>query len=259
VKDCNEIRTLFADALYGDLSDDAKRSLDEHLQRCPKCSAIFKKLTRTVSLMERHERVDPGDEFWNGYWDRLSERMDIKKPSRHAWWMARAAAVLLLIGIGVVIGRYYFRPTPSISQNVGSATSTPTPPEISNVDQRVSQFLGRSQVLLLGLVNFDPQKEDLSAVNWQQQKKVSQDLILQAKTLQGELVSPEQRRLQKLVSDLEVVLLQIANLEAQHDLPGIELVKSGVDRKAILLKINLELMRPAPSEEQVSSRRKNAL
>jgi hypothetical protein len=58
------------------------------------------------------------------------------------------------------------------------------------------------------------------------------------------------RRLEKLVGDLELILMQIANLEEKEDLPEIELVKDGVDRKGLLLKINLEQMRTGRSTQQ---------
>jgi hypothetical protein len=67
--------------------------------------------------------------------------------------------------------------------------------------------------------------------------------VAESGQLQADLEGPDQQRLRELVADLEVILLQIANLEAQHDMPGIEMVQHGVERSAILLKINLEEMR----------------
>ena len=66
--------------------------------------------------------------------------------------------------------------------------------------------------------------------------------VKEAAFLKTELTSPDQQRLHNLIADLEVILLQIANLESQIDVDGIEMVKSGVDRRGILLKINLEEM-----------------
>ena len=50
------------------------------------------------------------------------------------------------------------------------------------------------------------------------------------------------------MTDLEVILLEIANLETEYDLPTIEMVKSGVDRRGVLLKINIEEMRKNESQ-----------
>jgi hypothetical protein len=97
-------------------------------------------------------------------------------------------------------------------------------------------------MLLLGLVNFDSDSEDAYALNLPYQKQISQNLVNEASFLKEELDAPAHQQLRDLIEDLEIILLQIANLESEHDLSGIELVKSGVDRRGILLKINLEEM-----------------
>jgi len=69
--------------------------------------------------------------------------------------------------------------------------------------------------------------------------------------------------LRLLVSDLEVILLQIANLESEHNLSTIEMVQSGVDRRGILLKINLEEMRQTethyPPSDVLEVKQENAI
>jgi hypothetical protein len=57
--------------------------------------------------------------------------------------------------------------------------------------------------------------------------------------LKGELSGRRQRRLQELISDLEVVLLQIANFESESDMSVIELVQDGIKSRGILFKIHL--------------------
>ncbi|HEY4490640.1 MAG TPA: hypothetical protein VI958_01525, partial [Acidobacteriota bacterium] len=115
-----------------------------------------------------------------------------------------------------------------------------------------SRFLERSETVLLALVNFDPDQEATETLNLGRQKALSQQLVREASYLQGQLKQPENRKLQKLVSDLQVILLQIANLEEKQDFPEIDLVKGGVDRKGILLKINLEQMRMVSQETEAS-------
>jgi hypothetical protein len=43
----------------------------------------------------------------------------------------------------------------------------------------------------------------------------------------------------QLMNQLELILLQIANLEAEHDLSAVELVRDGIARDGLLLKINI--------------------
>jgi hypothetical protein len=59
-----------------------------------------------------------------------------------------------------------------------------------------------------------------------------------------------------LITDLELILLQIANLESEYNIPEIEMVKSGVDRRGILLKINIEEMRRSQNHFNENDRSK---
>jgi hypothetical protein len=46
-----------------------------------------------------------------------------------------------------------------------------------------------------------------------------------------------------LISELEIILMQIANLEEQYDLESVELIRSGIEHKGILFKININQVR----------------
>ena len=82
------------------------------------------------------------------------------------------------------------------------------------------------------------------------QKQISQQLVKEADLLKQQLKNPAQHRLRELIIELEVILLQIANLETTNDLTGIELIKSGIDRNGILLKINLEEMKESNRKDK---------
>ena len=246
MKPCKEIRRSFIEALYGELDQETKQSFHAHLESCIKCRKAFRKMKRAMGVMSQRVRVEPEPQFWEGYYERLEKRMQEKVPQpvvTKTWknWMYHAAAVLLLVGIGVVLGRLWVPKESTIVQNPSVPQEAPIVQ--AKLEQRTQNFLGRSEVLLLGLVNYDPETEAQSNLDLRQQKMASQTLIQEATYLKKELKSSEDRRLEKLVTDLELILLQIANLEEQQDQPEIELVKDGVDRKGLLLKINLEQMR----------------
>ena len=249
MKPCKEVRRSFVNALYDELNEEENKNFKEHLQSCPKCSRAFRKMKRTLNVMSTRTRPEPPAQFWDGYYDKLEQRMQReKKASAFQWksWALRAAAVILLIGAGVIIGRMGRFDT----SLVDNKSTPPVPIAQVKLQQRTQDFLGRSQILLLGIVNFDPEKQDPAALDIGRQKQISGDLIHEATYLKKELSNTNDRRLEKLVGDLELILLQIKNLEEKEDLPEIELVKSGVDRKGLLLKINLEQMRSHSSPSQ---------
>jgi len=246
MKPCKNVRRTFVDALYGELNEQDRKAFDHHLESCEACTKSFARMKKTLSVMSRRTRTEPAQEFWNGYFDQLEQRMarERKQTKIRTWqrWAYRAAAVILLIGAGVILGRMS-RVLPGPDQPIAQAPPVQVPVQQAKLQQRTQEFLGNSEILLLGLIHFDPSKQDQAAIDIPRQKKISKDLVQEATYLQKELSQNRDRRLEKLVGDLELILVQIANLEEKEDLPGIEIVKSGVDRKGILMKINLEQMR----------------
>jgi hypothetical protein len=237
---------MFVDSLYGELEQQETLDFNKHLESCEACSKSFARMKRTLNVMSKRSRPEPGAEFWSGYWDHLEQRMQRERKATNVrtWqrWAYRAAAIILLIGAGIILGRMS-RTLPAPEQPVAQAPKVQVPVQQAKLQQQTQDFLGRSEILLLGIVHFDPSKQDQAAINIPRQKKISRGLVQEASYLKKELSQNKDRRLEKLVGDLELILVQIANLEEKEDLPEIEIVKNGVDRKGLLMKINLEQMR----------------
>ncbi len=256
MKACKKCRDLLPPALYGELESKEKTFFEDHLSSCPDCAAEFKGMTETLSMMVQRTRPDPGQNFWDGYWERLSSRMEKEDaaaetiiPPRRSFgrifslsprWVFQAAAAVALVVVGVFIGRTVFSPQQT-SIDIARQTTSLVPAESDPV-LRARDYIDRSKPVLLALVNYDASSEDSYALDLPLQKRVSQELVSQAGALKSELKEPGQRRLRELVSELETILLQIANLEAENDLEAVEFVKQGVESGGLLLKINMSEM-----------------
>jgi hypothetical protein len=268
MSDCQKFEDRFVDALYSELDPSSQQQLDEHLKQCSRCKDLFASLQNTLQIMDGREHPELPEEYWNQYDRSLEKRIADAKPQNVKWhsfgkipgWALKAAAAFILVGVGVLIGRYYMGPTTQ-PQIVERRTPPSTVQRVS-MDPETKRFLERSQVLLIGVVNLEPDADGNYPSDLSSQKKVSRDLIQEASVIKTKLKGPDKRRLNELVSDLELILLQIANLEAENDQPEIEMVKSGVDRKGVLFKINLEQMRmsgaakSAPEHEPKSGEKK---
>jgi len=253
MSECKKCRGHMLEALYGELEPAERDRYERHRRACPACAAEYAALAETLGLMDQRRRPDPGQEFWDGYWDRLSRRMvweataEGRRPStargaigrlfaglpRWSYQVAGAAALVL---VGVLIGSRLVGPrNPAPMTNAAAAG-----PSAAVV--QAGDFIDRSQVLLLGMVNYDPAKEDAYGFDLAGKKAVSHDLAAAAPALREKLNQPGERRLRDLVADLEVILMQIANLESGQDLDGVELIKQGVDSRGLILKIDLARM-----------------
>ena len=252
MSDCKKCQDLFGDAFYEELNAEQKNFLESHIRVCEGCESEYNEMTSTLKVMEKRTRPELEQAYWNGYWNKLARRMEDEKtltPKPESWWRAftfapkwafQTAAALLLVVLGIYLGKMIFSPSaPAVQQarQLPAVTSQAEP----NVEfaQRAQNYIERSKLILLALINFDPETEDSYALDLPHQQQVSRELVREASFLKQGIADSDQRRLRDLIADLEVILLQIANLESENDLEAIELVKIGVDSRGILLQIHV--------------------
>lgn len=251
-RECHE---LFVEALYGELAGSRRREFDDHLAGCEDCRGAFQRLGEVSALMDRRERPEPTRAEWTAFWNELEGRLtgstetgkrkgsflDRLLPVRMSW--AAGLAAVVLVALGIVIGQRVGGPA---NGDLGTHISTA---ERILLNERALNYLERSKVLLLGVVN-GGSIEPTSGLARKQE--ISRSLVTEAAGLKRELTAADEQRLKLLIADLEVILLQLANLEQTADIPALEIVRGGVERQGLLLKINLEQMRaqapPAPAD-----------
>jgi hypothetical protein len=154
------------------------------------------------------------------------------------------AAAVGLVTAGIFFGKWIWTQD-SASRSAPDSTISVSPQaskRLALLEERTQHCLQKSEVLLLALANFDPQTDDAMTLNLPYQRRISEALVKEASYLKSELSEPAERRLQDLISDLEVILLQIANLEDEYDLQDVEMLRSGVNKRGILFRIDLSRM-----------------
>ena len=251
MNECAKCRDLMAEALYGELTPEDEASFEAHLGSVRACASEFKAMTKTLKILERRERRDPGPEFWEGYWDRLGEA-----PGRESARGRRRSAPADAAGIFALFPAWACRaprPPPSSSSASSSEgpSSAPAPrssrpsshgprhgapgvEQASTPVLRAQDYFERSKLILLGLVNYDPGIQDAYGLDLPRQKQLSRELVNEAGSLKNDLKAPAQKRLRELVADLETILVQIANLESANDFEAVEFVKQGVGKQGHL-------------------------
>jgi hypothetical protein len=257
MSECANYKDRLIEAYYGELEPGDREELDRHVASCPECAVELAALRSTLGLMDARKRTDPGAEFWDGYWDRLSRRMlwesieEGRKPSlvrRFAGYLAalprwsyQAVGAAALLAIGIFIGGRLIAPTGGPVRETAASVAAGANAQAAAVVQ-AGNFVERSKVLLLGLVNSGPAGADVYGLDLDGKKAMSRNLAAEAPALRRALTGRDQKRLRGLVAELEVIMMQIANLESGQDVEGVELVKQGVDARGIFLKIDLDRM-----------------
>ncbi len=272
MSECKKCRSLFLEHFYGELDTSKERSLKDHLSVCKKCRTEFDKMKHTLELAGKRVRPEPPEEFWDGYEERLAERIQqikVSEAGHESWWKRRrrdsglvprwafqAAAALVFIFIGVFIGRIIFSPSIPKARQYARQLGIASPEQATTaLAQRSRDYIERSKLILLALVNFDPATEDSYGLDLPFQQQVSRELVREAGLLKKELAQSDQERLEDLIASLEIILLQIANLESESDSEAIELVKEGIKGQGILMEINLtDLRRSMRRKEEPTPR-----
>jgi hypothetical protein len=256
MSDCQKYQDMLVDALYEELFSKDKQVFETHLEECSLCRQEYEEISATMDTMSRRIRPEPREEFFEGYWNRLAKRMDKAKVipiNKNKWWESlfsrkaghaprwayQAVASIFLVVLGIFLGRMVFNPGQETARPTKLARDVSQSGAQIDVSQRAFDYIQRSKLIVLAISNFDSENQDPYALDLPYQQQISRELVQEASWLKEELSGRRHRRLQELVSDLEVILLQIANLEEDSDISAIELVQDGVKSRGILFKIHL--------------------
>jgi hypothetical protein len=245
------------EALYGTLSPKKELWFRRHLESCPSCRKEFADMSETLEIMDRRKRFDPGREFWDSYWANLAKKLEagesfspsaaaaVFKPKKTRLfpfipkYAFQAAIALAILATGIILGRLWFATRMPAGKSPGLAQESPSIFQSPVQAAAVQDYLDRSKIIILSLANFEPNKDDSYALNLDYQKKISGDLVILGYELKNQLASSRQKRLRELISDLEVILIQIANLDPENNIRAVEFVKDGIANSSILFKINV--------------------
>ncbi len=259
---CKIYRKKMLDAFYQHLTAQAQDEFNRHLSGCTSCTTEYAELEKSLSLMNQRVRPEPDEGFEERLWQNVrsgietqdrrlgvatvSEKIiEIFKNRNLRYSLALAASMLI---IGIFIGKYMDRET-SNDQIVKTVVHSE-----NSAFVRAGKYVDRSKVLLLGILNHDP----MDRMGLESQKRISQNMVREAAILKNELKDSQDRVLAHLIGELEVILLQIASLEADYDLESVELIQSGIEHKGLLFKINLNQALSETGKE-VTSEKQNKI
>lgn len=289
---CKKYQSMMEKALYDELPSSQNNEFLQHINNCNCCASEFYELRNIIDAVSGVDRPEPTESYLNNLWNTIQPKLVKEKTSSlyvliiekikelfiiHRSLPYQLAGGIALIMLGIFIGRFYmtdetakiipeFRTDNNIvispenniqpEQQTDAATGEIVVKQAAYRDE-AQKFVDKSKILLLGLVNFDPGSDDIDVINLPKQKEISRELVSRVADLKNKLNKPSQQQLRDLITDLEVILLQIANLESEYNLEGIDLVKDGVNKKGIFLKININEMQKAKKIKSGNRKEKN--
>ncbi len=266
MKTCHQIQSELVEALYGDLDEIRQQGFDTHLSVCAECAAQFASLRSTLETMDRRDVAEPEPRFWDTFAERIKTRVaDRKQPSGDRvpdsqpgqvrgtierrsgiglpHWAGRMAAAIAILVVGITMGRLSPGPAPSDIVGADATQTAAAGTSAGALSQRVNRYMERCRMLLLGIVNLDPAADGFESFDLEPHQHFSQQLAQEAHVLHRDLTGVGERRLARLVLELQDILLQIASLDTPERVEGLRVVRENVQRSALLFKIHLESTR----------------
>jgi hypothetical protein len=131
--------------------------------------------------------------------------------------------------------------------------------QLASADVRARDYIDRSQVLLLELINSSPDTTLGGEDDYRAQQVRARALVREASVLRDDLPGGDNRRMRELVTELQLVLREIANLESKNDQKAVEIIRNRVDREGVLLKIDVEQMRDDNDNTKTTPKRSGAI
>jgi hypothetical protein len=172
----------------------------------------------------------PADEIWSGVV--AARRHRRRKPAR--WWrptLAWGVGMAATLVIGIAIGRtgMLTLPAPEVDP-VLAAGPAPEPPREFRL--AAADYLVRTEMLLAAFPSGARQGRAPEVAAWARQLLLDTRLLLDSPAAIDPDLSP-------LLSDLELVLAQIASLRARDPAGEIEMIEDGIEQNRVLARLRL--------------------
>ena len=253
---CKKYQNLLFELFYDELDADTKRELTAHIEGCGECGRHYAEVRSLLEDLQVRERPEPDSDYWESYWERLYPKLTGGRGKKHgvfarvkdmlASLTAQPLGALRLgllvtasVFIGVLISKAFFFDGAAIPPNGG----VPVTESGQAAEERAELFMTRAEVILLGFVNADMNGGRNLQPDFSLHKKYSRILLDESEALKEELSDGRRPVMRELVADLEFALMQIANIEDEYNPDEIRLIQAGVERRALLFKLNLEAIK----------------
>ncbi|MEM1180971.1 MAG: hypothetical protein AAGM22_21705 [Acidobacteriota bacterium] len=242
--------------LFGDADDPA--AIEAALADSPELRRTFDELRQTLALVDGEpvpERADDyGAEVFSSIADRLaaadrsSEDPGEGSPgsvlafpprSTPPRWLGLAAAALVLLAVGFGLGRLGTVPVSGPAGQVADAAALSAEARERLLATALTRHLGQSERLLTDFVN----ASDAGASGDELERVWAAELLASNRLYRRAAEAAGQRRIARLLAELEPVLLELAHLRAS-DVPEqpdgeAEALRRRVDERGLLFKVRV--------------------
>jgi hypothetical protein len=258
----NRIQKLLYEFVRGELDPQLARVVESHLATCDACFSeyqIIREALRMLPTPPMKPSEARSETFWREFVESVDNAVQRQRPPKVAanpvWdqlWSLFTFRRPALVVVGamtvacVAIALWISSPDGPESTHRTAQTVWGVQPD--SVRLELARYLRKSKVLLVGISNISAvhgERVDLSV-----EREAARTLIRQARYFDDTL---SDERARQLVIALERILLELANIEQQADVPDVEIVRSGINQENMLFKIRMAESEFGPPENSRSN------
>jgi putative zinc finger protein len=204
--------------LDGELAPPEKAALEEHLRTCVGCRAVLEDLRRVKRFAAELKDAPPRNELWGDVAKRIghpeaavlvADELAARRRLRFGPWLKVGAAAAAVLVLGVALGRWTAPGTPTLPTAQVEAPAPGTPLGSDAYRVAAVEHLGRTETLLATF------RADARDGRTDQQVAAWADGLLANTRLLLDSPAADDPRLRALLEDMELVLVQIAQLPRQ--------------------------------------------
>jgi hypothetical protein len=234
--DCKKAKNNITLYLYGELDEEDRASLQQHLQECRSCAEELDYTKKVFKLLDEYQPAPAHEPNWESSWQRIQSgiaRTPAKDKARlfPRWrWVYAGSAIVAVLIIGIIIGKYWLAPSPQPIQ-----TKLPTTILPAALPPTLSSHLEDLKPLLLEYAHYTPGEQGTKTMIVDE--KIVRGLLLQNLLLKRRLAEKDPAAAE-LLDDLDLVLKEIANQPSQ-DRQAPSQIKDLINKRGILFKMEI--------------------
>lgn len=267
---CRQIEQIISAYLDGEVTESEWREAQAHIDGCPHCSQTLQIFQKHTSILKqelvRHE-VRPS--LWTSVVKRINMQQPLTWHTKFLNWLQHLLEAILLrppaylraAQVGAAIVAVVIFISTKLNQQTTSQLSSHTTdirieqalPDIFSeqniaakknkqqllqvvLAQQINKYFDKAGVLLLEVKNSELDREPMALTSL---RETSQSLLEDTMLIKEDLKNTDLMTLRKTIEQLEMVLLDVANLKEAPKKNEIDLLKATILQQGLLIKIEI--------------------
>ncbi len=267
---CREVEIIISAHLDGEVTASEWREAEAHIQSCAHCAQTLALFRNSTAFIRQHAtELEPSPRVWLGIarqleaqpkqaWRkkilvRLLDVLDnyLFHPSTTIRYIqvASAAAVIVLAAVFLLQNGFKKSAVTTLTETMTPSQLPSATPSVDFTKQQekrqfaqallldeVKNYFEQAGVLLLEVKHLEP---ELDRERLPQIRRASQNLLEETLLIKKDLKQADLGILSSVVEQLEIVLLDLANLKEKTENEEVELLQATIMKQDLLIKIEI--------------------